>query len=271
MLAVLGVNERQFARAVDDVWTGLHAWRLWFLFGFNDVRMRYRRSTLGPFWLSLTTGIQILVTGFVMAFLFHQPLQKFLPFISIGTILWNTMAGMVNEGASSFIGASELILQVKRPLSVYLFQTVWRNLIVAAHTIVIFFLVAAIFRVWPGPTYLLAIPGLILFILNAVWMSGIAAILSTRFRDIPMMVTNAFTVLFWLTPVIYDVNQMSGIMGHVVRLNPLFHIMEVLRGPLLLSVPSAANWIVAVATACVGWTLLMLLFARSRERIPYWL
>lgn len=271
MQALLRINGRQLERAVQDMWAGLHAWRLWSLFGFNDVRMRYRRSTLGPFWVSLSTAIQVLVTGFVMSFLFHTSLQRFLPFICIGTILWNMLSSIVNEGAMAFIGAADLILQVKRPLSVYLFQAIWRNLIVAAHTIVIFFLVAFAFRVWPGPTYLLVIPGLVLFILNLVWMAGIAAILSTRFRDIPMIVTNAFTILFWLTPVIYDVHQVNGAMARIVSLNPLYHIMQVLRGPLLLSFPSAANWLVALGTACIGWLLMILLFARCRERIPYWL
>ena len=70
-LAILGIGENQLERAVKDIWSGLNAWRLWTLFGYNDVKMRYRRSTLGPFWASLSMGAQVLVTGFVMAFLFH--------------------------------------------------------------------------------------------------------------------------------------------------------------------------------------------------------
>lgn len=56
-LALLGIGEDQTERALQDIWSGLHAWRLWTLFGFNDVRMRYRRSTLGFFWASLSMGI----------------------------------------------------------------------------------------------------------------------------------------------------------------------------------------------------------------------
>ena len=158
-LALLGIGENQAEKAIEDIWSGLHAWRLWTLFGFNDVRMRYRRSTLGPFWASLSMGIQVLVTGFVMAFLFNVPLQRYLPFICIGLIVWNSFMTIVTEGATAFISSSELILQIKRPIFVYLLQVVWRNIIVGAHTIVIFFIVAFLFGVFPGPTYLLAIPG----------------------------------------------------------------------------------------------------------------
>ena len=49
-IALLGIGENQLGRAMQDILEGLRAWRLWYLFGFNDVKMRYRRSTLGPFW-----------------------------------------------------------------------------------------------------------------------------------------------------------------------------------------------------------------------------
>jgi lipopolysaccharide transport system permease protein len=270
-LAILGIAENQFDRAVKDMWAGLNAWRLWTLFGYNDVKMKYRRSTLGPFWASLSMGAQVFVTGFVMAYLFHITLHRYLPYICIGLIIWNFLTTIISEGATAFIGSADLILQVKRPLFVYLLQVVWRNLIVGAHTIVIFFVVAFLFGLFPGPTYLLAIPGLILFLLNCMWAAGVVGILSTRFRDIPLIVSNAFTALFWLTPVVYELNQMSGRIKTLISFNPLYHVMEVFRAPLLLTAPSTENWLVATATAILGWLFFVLLFARTRKRIPFWL
>jgi ABC-type polysaccharide/polyol phosphate export permease len=270
-LALLGIGENQLGKALQDIWDGLRAWHLWWLFGLNDVKMRYRRSTLGPFWATLTMGIQIAVTGSVMTYLFNTTVERYLPFIAIGLIIWTTLTTIVTDASQAFVASSALILQVKRPLSVYLYQVIWRNIIVGAHSIVIFFIVAFLFGLYPGPIYILAIPGFVLFLLNAAWMAGIAAILSTRYRDIPMLVTNAFTALFWLTPIAYEIGQLSGRIERVIKLNPLYHIIEVLRGPLLLAAPSLTNWMVAVVSAIVGWALLILLFARTRARIPYWI
>jgi lipopolysaccharide transport system permease protein len=86
-----------------------------------------------------------------------------------------------------------------------------------------------------------------------------------------MIVTNLFTALFWLTPVLYEIDQLGGTMQRIVSYNPLYHIVEVFRGPLLLEVPTATNWLVALGTAIAGWLVLILLFARTRARIPYWL
>jgi lipopolysaccharide transport system permease protein len=198
-------------------------------------------------------------------------LQRYLPYICIGLIIWSFLTTIISEGATAFISSAELILQVKRPLFVYLLQVVWRNLIVGAHTIVIFFVVAFLFALFPGPTYLLAIPGLALFVLNCVWAAGVVGILSTRFRDIPLIVSNAFMALFWLTPVVYELDQMNGPIRTLIWYNPLYHVVEVFRAPLLLSPPSTTNWLVAIGSALFGWLLLLLLFARTYKRIPFWL
>jgi lipopolysaccharide transport system permease protein len=268
---VLGIDRKSLQNAIADIWAGLFAWRLWSLYGYNDVKLRYRRSVLGPFWASLSMMVQIASMAFVFTFLFNTKLERFLPYLTIGMILWSMLTATVIEGANTFVSSSELILQVKRPLSVYLWQTIWRNLIIGAHMVVIFFIVAVIFALYPDWTYFYAIPGLCLFTLNMAWMAMFAAILSTRYRDLPMIVTNVFTVLFWLTPIVYEPQQAMGAMQHVVIFNPFAHLLEVVRAPLLLEPPSALSWWVVTIMAILGWTATMLLFARTRKRIPFWL
>jgi lipopolysaccharide transport system permease protein len=265
------VPHKLIKSAAADLVDGAYMWRMWHLIGTNEIRNRYRRSTLGPFWASLSMGVQALVTGFVLGFLFHLPVDRYLPFICISLVVWNFVLNTVNEGASAFIGCGELITQVKRPFTVYILQTVWRNLIIGAHTIVIYFLVAFAFGLFPDAHYLLALPGLFLLICNVSWMALFTAIFSARFRDVPMLVQNAFTVLFWLTPVVYAPDQLGGTIAAIVRFNPLTHIIEVVRGPLLLQTGSVENWAVAIATPLLGWTMTFLLFARTRHRIAFWI
>jgi len=260
-----------FTSAAQDIVDGARMWRVWHMIGTNEIRNRYRRSTLGPFWASIGMGVQALVTAFVLGFLFKQPVDRFLPFICISLVLWNFILSTVNEGATAFIGSGELITQIKRPFSVYILQTLWRNVILAGHTFVIYLIVAVIFGLWPGPTYILLLPGLLLLLLNVGWMTMFCAIFAARFRDVPMLVANLFTVLFWLTPVVYAPDQLGGLAHSIVQFNPFTHILEVARSPLLLTVPTALNWVVAVATAIAGWTMTFLLFSRTRHRIAYWI
>jgi lipopolysaccharide transport system permease protein len=262
---------RHLSLAIKDLSEGLANWRLWMLAAMNDVRHRYRRSTIGPFWASLSTLVQTLVTGFVLSFLFKSPVDKFLPFICIGLVIWGVLTNTVNEGANSFIVASEAILQVKLPLSIYIWQTIWRNLMIGAHTIIVFFAVAFIFGLFPTITYIFALPGLVLFVANVAWMTLFAAVLSARFRDVPLIVLNTFTMLFWLTPIFYMPEQIGGEILYIVMANPMFHIIEIVRAPLLLKEPTLVNWAVALGAAAFGWFVTILLYARTRTRIPFWL
>lgn len=265
------IDSAKLNQAFDDLAGGVRHWRIWFLLGLNEIRHRYRRSTIGPFWLTLSMGVQATVMGVLFGFLFQHDLERFLPYLCISLVLWNSIQSIVNEGSMAFISATGLIMQVKRPLSAYIYQVIWRNLLVSSHTIVIFFVVALIFGVYPSLTYVFFLPGLVLMLANVSWMALVAAILSARFRDVPMIIQNSFTVLFWLTPVLYMPSQMKGKMEYVILFNPFSHFLEVVRSPLMGAVPSAVNYSVPVVTAILGWTLAVFLFARARSRVPYWL
>lgn len=267
---MIALSQRNLRLAYKDIAEAVEHWRIWYMLGLNEIKHRYRRSTLGPFWLTMSMGVQALVMGILFGYLFQQSLERFLPFLCISLVLWNFLSTTIMEGSHSLIGASSLIMQVKRPLTMHVLQTIWRNIVIVGHTVVIFVVVALIYGMYPGPTWLLAPFGFVVFLANIAWAAMFTAILSARFRDVPMIVQNCFTVLFWLTPVLYMPEQMGGQIAKVVVLNPLFHVIQVLRAPLLLEVPTLANWLVAIGCAVGGWLVTFLLFSRARSRIPFW-
>jgi len=258
------------AKALADIRDGLRMWPVWRQIGNNEIRDRYRRSTLGPLWASITMGVQASVTAFVVGALFGNDIDRFMPFITISLILWTFIMGVVVEGASTFISVADRILQIKRAYSYYIFLGLWRNALLVGHSMIVFFIAIVIFGLWPGWTYLLVVPGFLLLALNLAWMSFFVAILSVRYRDVPLIVQNAFTLLFWLTPIIYDISKMPEKFQIIVNLNPLTHLFAIVRAPLLLEVPAMENWLVAFGLVVVGWTVTFLLFARTRHRIAFW-
>ena len=68
------------------------------LLGWQDIRQRYRRWALGPFWLTISMSIMIATIGIVFSQVFKTPLQDFLPFIYIGIILWTFIYNTLTEG-----------------------------------------------------------------------------------------------------------------------------------------------------------------------------
>ena len=94
------------ASVVDsEVLVGFRAWRVWVVLGWNDIRQRYRRSVLGPFWITLSMGIFILMLGIIYSRLFHTPIGTYLPFLSVGYIIWGFISSVTNEAALLFTRA----------------------------------------------------------------------------------------------------------------------------------------------------------------------
>jgi len=263
---------RQFRLAVEDIVAGMRSWRIWYSVGVSEVQHRYRRSLLGPFWVTLSMAVQATVMGFILAFLFRMDVGRYLPFLCISLVTWAFLSTSINEGANCFIQQGPTILQIKRPYWTYMMLVLWRNAIIYLHTVVIFVVAAVAYGIVPSATYFLIPVGLAVFVANVGWMALAAGILSARFRDVPLLVQNAFTALVWLTPVFYHPDQLGGGVSRlIIELNPLTYIVEVARVPFLNEVPTVQAWVASIGVACGGWVLAFALFARARARIAYWL
>ena len=122
------VNDSQtFRRAVGDLRQGLHQRELWLSLGWQDIKQRYRRSTLGPLWITIATGVMAVALGFLYSILFQIPLADFLPHVTVGLIMWGFISGCIKEGSEVFIANEGLIKQLPSALSVHVYRLVWRQ------------------------------------------------------------------------------------------------------------------------------------------------
>ena len=258
--------------ASSDISAALRRYPLVGMLGWQDVRQRYRRSALGPFWLTISMGVMIATIGIVFGKIFKSPMADFLPFLTVGMILWTFMSSVISEGCLSFVAAEGVIKQLPLPLFIHVLRVVWRNFLILAHNIVIFPLV--LIAVWKpiGFGALVSLPGLFVVILNLSWVILILAVLCARYRDLPQIIASLLQVVFYLTPIMWLPNllpQRAGI--YLLVSNPLYHLIEIVRAPLLGQLPSALNWEVSIGLAVVGWLVALAVYGRYKLRIAYWL
>ena len=82
-------GSRGFFADIDrDLLAGVRAWPLWTMLGWNDIRQRYRRSVLGPFWITISMAIFIALLGVIYSHIFNIGLKTYLPYLSLGYIIW---------------------------------------------------------------------------------------------------------------------------------------------------------------------------------------
>lgn len=267
---MLALTWRQVNSAAEDLWIGIYSWRLSQFLAWQDIKQRYRRSTLGPIWLTLSFGVQMLTMGVLGSLLFGSELSKSLPYVCTGMLFWTLITQTINDGGALFVSTSRFLTQIKCPLTVFLIQTIFRNLIVGAHNATIYLLIAVPLGVFPGPSILLWPLGLSLVLICLGWIALVVAVVSARYRDVPLITQNILNILFWFTPLMYFPEQL-GQRRYLADYNPFTHMIALVREPLLGSVPSLNDWLIVIAIAVTGWLGTFLFFARFRARIVYWL
>jgi lipopolysaccharide transport system permease protein len=266
------MRSNSFVIALTDIAGSVKRWPLVGMLGWQDLRQRYRRSALGPFWITLSMGVTIGTIGTVFGQIFSSPIADFLPFLTIGMVLWSFISAVVTEGSTGFIGAEAIIKQLPIPLFVHILRLVWRNILMLAHNFVIFPIVMLVLGKPLSWLALLSIPGLLLLTLNLTWVALILGILCARYRDIPQIVASALQVLFYLTPIMWLPKLLPARAGvYLLDANPLFHLMEIVRAPLLGEMPTAGNWTVSMCLAIGGWLAALLIYGRYKRVIAYWL
>jgi ABC-type polysaccharide/polyol phosphate export permease len=253
-----------------EILNGFRAWRVWTILGWDDIRQRYRRSILGPFWITLSMGVFILLLGVIYGRLFHMDLPTYLPYLSLGFIVWGFMSAVANDSCVAFHESGRIIKQIKLPFAIYIFRAVYRNFIVFLHTIIIFIPIAIYFRVAPNWNTLLALPGLFLVVVNAAWVATVLATFSTRYRDIQPIVSTMVQLVMFATPIMWTVGSL-GNATIVAEINPIYHLIEIVRSPMLGSAPELRSWLVAGGLALVGSLLATALLVSKSRRIVFWL
>jgi lipopolysaccharide transport system permease protein len=255
--------------ALSDFRQGLKMWQLWVRLGWNDILQRYRRSMLGPFWLTASMAIMVVALGVLYAELFGSPIHDFLPYLCVGLLVWNLMSSFLTEGGTLFTGAESYIKQIRLPYSVYVYRSTWSKLAIFGHNIIIYFGVLIYFQIWPGSVGLLAIPGLLLVLVNGAAATLCIGMISARFRDVPQLINSAVQIVFFVTPIMWKPELLRA-RTYIAEFNPFYHLVEVVRAPLLGTWPSTTNYVAVLLITLINFLVVGTFFARFRSRISYW-
>lgn len=256
--------------ATADLKQSIASWRLWMLLGWLEIRQRYARSRVGPFWLTISMGVIIASIGIVYGTLFGQKMSEYLPYLATSLVTWGLFASTVQEGSSAYIANGAYIRQVSTPKLIYVLQVPWRNMLILAHNFVIVVVLLAIFGVPSWVSLPLFLPGLLILALNATWMAMLTGLFSARFRDLPQIVASLVQVAFYITPIMYRPEALTRF-SFLVRFNPLSYLLDVVRQPLLGQIPSMRTYAITIGMAVVGWLFALAVTQRFLKRIPYWI
>ncbi len=265
--------ESKLTKALADLKMGIARWRIWFMMAYQDIQLRYRRSVLGPFWLTLSMAITIYTMGFLYGKLFHMDLEVYYPYLAGGMLTWGLIASVITDSADAFIDAGPVMQQIKMPITLYVHRILLRNFLIFLHNVVVIIPILLIFHAHAKLNLnILLLPlGLLLIYIFGFIYGLIIAIFCARFRDISQIVKSLIQVIFFVTPIMWMPQSLPEHYHTLLYLNPFYSLIQLVRSPLTGFTPSLWAYEITIALILIGSTFALWLFSTYRSRIIYWI
>ena len=264
-------KNKKYKIAVKDIIGGARRNSLWIVFAWNDIKVRYIRSLLGPFWITISTALMVGLMGPLYGVLFGQPAVEYIVYLSVSFVVWTFISTTITEASQIFIVSDVYIKQIALPFSFYIYRLIARNGIIFLHNSVLL-IVAFVLAQNKDEYALMLLPiGMLLVVGNLLWIATLLAILGARYRDVNQLVINIVQICFFLSPIMWKADMLPKSKQFLLLLNPLYHLVEIVRAPIIGNFVSIYSYIYTAVFMMLGMGLTLYIFARYRNRIAYWI
>jgi lipopolysaccharide transport system permease protein len=242
-----------------------------FILATNDIRQRYRRSFIGPFWITINTGILILTLALIFIHAFKVPSEKYVLYLSIGLITWKYIESTIKDSCNCFIENERMIKQLDLSYLVYVLRSLIRNLIIFFHNFVIIIFVIILYKKLFDMSFLFFCLGLTLLVLNLFWIGIILSVICSRYRDFSEIILNFLQIIFYATPILWSTNVIPDRFLEIyITYNLFYHLIEVIRSP-LIGEPVYFSYLVLTFLLIIGFIISKFFFNRFKNKIVFWI
>jgi len=221
---------------------------------WSDMRHRYVRSLLGPFWMSIQMAIMVAVLGSVIGHFSNASAVARLPMLALSLTAWTFLNSVVLDATTALQNSASLIKDRALPPVIFLLQCVFRQGLFALHNACVPLILWLVLAPKEFGGAVVALPGLAVFIVCTLGLSLVLGAMATRFRDLKPIIESSLTLAFLSSPIIWSpemINQASSVM----RLNPLTHLFAIWREPLAtghIAMPSVTYVLAGLSVLAVA-------------------
>jgi lipopolysaccharide transport system permease protein len=261
---------KNFRIGFATLFIGFRSYSRWLYLGLQDIRLKYRRSLLGPWWITLSSGLTIFMLSIVWSKLFNMNLEDYVPFFGVGFIFWGWISSQLIESTLGFTPFKASIKQINLMPSIFIFRINLRNFVILLHNLIIVAIIYIYFGETPSKINLISLPGIFLVQLNITFLMVIISILCTRFQDMGQIFTVIIQIIFLFTPILWDPAILKG-HQYILEYNIFYHWIELVRAPLLNKIPTFNNWIWSSSSLVIILIISTWMLGRFKNRIPHWI
>lgn len=267
------MGERASGNLVIQIYNSLKAPEFWAYSGWLDIITRYRRTRFGLFWMLMPPLLYVGGIGYFYAKLLNADVGSFIPHLGLGYLVFRMTSMVITESAVMLNANQAFILDGHARLTDFTFKVIFKALF---YFFSAFPIIAAVLWLAPGFDLLggvQALAGLLLVLANLVWLSTVIGLLGARFPDVHELMGSIFIFAFILTPILWGAERapVGTAHGILMRANPLFHLIEIVRAPLLGKALDVTTLPYTVAMTLAGVALAYVFYRRYSKFVPVWL
>ncbi|KRR00611.1 glycosyl transferase [Bradyrhizobium jicamae] len=216
---------------------------------WSDMRHRYVRSLLGPFWMSIQMAIMVAVLGSVIGHLSNANAVARLPMLALSLTAWTFLNSVVLDATTALQNSASLIKDRALPPVVFLLQCVFRQALFALHNASVPLILWLVLVPKEFGGAIAALPGFALFVVCTLGLGLVLGALATRYRDLKPIIESGLMLAFLSSPIIWS-TEMLNHASTVMQLNPLTHLFAIWREPLATGhvAMSSVSYVLAVVS-----------------------
>ena len=176
----------------------------------KQLKVRYKSSSLGFLWSLLNPLLMMLVYSAVFSRLAREGaegIDNYAAFLVIGLFTWNFFSGSLSDSVNAFMGNASLIKKVYFPRIILPVSSVLTNLVNYLLSLAVVFILLGIWGIYPNWTIVYLPAVIFIMLLICAGFSFFLATLNVIFRDIEHMIQVILLAWFFLSPIIYQLNE----------------------------------------------------------------
>ncbi|WP_154223988.1 ABC transporter permease [Marinicella rhabdoformis] len=257
---------------IKDITAGYRRKRLWKKLAILELKARYQGAYLGAFWIVLALMIKVGALSLVYSMVLDKDFKTYVMFLALGVLTWNYISAILVTSGTLFKKASHFMLQMKLPHSIFVFQNTYREVI----SLVLYQLFAiplvilingfdVVSWVW-----LWALLGYVIIVINGFFVSMWLGWAGIRFPDVQPLMASVVMILFLVTPVLWPPPE-KYIDSLYFQLNPFYHLLELIRAPILHGQVPYESFAVAGVVLLINLLICLMVYRKVKDKLVLWM
>lgn len=242
--------------------------QLWIALAWVELKRGFSGTKLGVLWRPLSALIVGLSLGNVYTIILKRDPSDYIPYVVAGLVVWSFLSQLITEGGKLFVANGPQIKEMPISYTSYIAKYITRNIISFALSSLAVFVVLIYYNQLKMFNPIMLFLGMLLVILNGFWLSILLGIATIYLRDTTELVANFMRLVFFITPVLWS-PDMAGSKGEIVKYNPLFYYLDIIRSPMIGHEVNVMSYPVVAVITIIGLAFSVFVYAKFRDKISF--